>query len=265
MSSDGPTSRVALRLKVIRLATTDTFTASCTFAEFRTSATDIVADVRNSAKVQLAVKVSVVANLMTFSRSATRDVGPSLDMSTEKEERHLYVCPLERVEDQRRRIGIWPVIEGQRYVMSGRGQLVQDGSKDGTVSIECPVRGRPRRGKRGRYGEDHAAADRRARTLSYCSRTDRVTRGQEYCSASRRPVFPSRVRSVSSSRSVTIASASASRSPHGTIRASRPFFTTSLKPSMSEQTTGVSQAIDSSNVIPKDAFVVGHAYIAACA
>ena len=62
-----------------------------------------------------------------------------------------------------------------------------------------------------------------------------------------------------------MASASASRLPHGTIKASRPSLTTSRNPRMSEQTTGVSHAIDSSSVIPNDALVVGHAYIAACA
>ena len=55
------------------------------------------------------------------------------------------------------------------------------------------------------------------------------------------------------------------RSPHGNINASRSCFTTSRKPRMSEQTTGVSHAIDSSSVIPNDAFVVGHAYIELCA
>jgi hypothetical protein len=34
---------------------------------------------------------------------------------------------------------------------------------------------------------------------------------------------------------------------------------------MSEQTTGVSHAIDSRRVIPNDALVVGQAYIALCA
>ena len=43
------------------------------------------------------------------------------------------------------------------------------------------------------------------------------------------------------------------------MSASRPLTTTSRKPRMSEQTMGVSQAIDSSSVMPNDALVVGQA------
>ncbi len=227
------------------------------------SASQVLAHVWNPAKLQLAVEVSVIADLMALGSRATRNLRPSFHMPAEKEERRLYPLTSERVENQRSRVRIGAVIEGERDRATRRGKVMQDGAEDGTVSVERPVRGRPRRGKRGGYGEDHAAAERRARTLSYCSSTRYVTRGHEYCWASRRPVLPSRVRSVSSSSRATMASASASRSPHGTISASRPSSTTSRKPRMSEQTTGVSHAIDSSSVMPNDALVVGQAYIGA--
>jgi hypothetical protein len=63
--------------------------------------------------MELAVIISVIPNLMAFSRCARNQFGPPFDMTAKKEERSMYATFRQRVENERRSVGIWAVVERQ--------------------------------------------------------------------------------------------------------------------------------------------------------
>src|SRR6185369_9239984 len=76
------------------------------------SACQIVANVGCRAAVQLAMKVPVVPELMPFLHHAADDLGPTLGMSSEHEERRAHPLTPEHVEDGGRGVWVGAVIEG---------------------------------------------------------------------------------------------------------------------------------------------------------
>src|SRR5688500_14714524 len=230
-------------------------------AGYRSSAErDVLPDVRRRAEVKLAVKVSVISDLVSLVGSTLHDRRPLLRARAEKKEGRERAVLCENVQDPRSCQWIGAVIKCECGNSLPRWQSPQYRAEDRAVSVEGTMRESADYGCPGDKGrQNHTATRERSRTSAYTSRIFAVTADHPYLSALSRPALPSRVRSAGSSSSRERSDASASASPQGNISASRSCFTTSRNPGMSEQTTGVSQAIDSRSVIPKDAFVVGQA------
>ena len=167
----------------------------------------------------------------------------------------------ERVENARSRVGIRTVVERERHVVGTRREMREHGPEHAAVSMKCAV-------DAAGNGETPTApawkitpSPRRSRARRCTRRAPRVvTLGQPYFMRVRRRRSRRVAREAPRHRAAGPDHRRARpRSPHGNINASRSCSTTSRNPRMSEQTTGVSHAIDSSSVIPNDAFVVGHA------
>ena len=64
--------------------------------------------------MQLPVKVTVIPDGVAVVGGASNEIRPPLGMAPEHEERRANAAVSQRVEHQRRRLGIGAVVEGQR-------------------------------------------------------------------------------------------------------------------------------------------------------
>jgi hypothetical protein len=99
----------------------------------------VAADVLRRLEMKLPVEVSVVSELMSFMDSAMNNVGPSLRMPSQNEERCANAVLGKRIEDARRSIGIGPVIERQRNFFSIGRKMAEHAAEDKTVSMKRAV------------------------------------------------------------------------------------------------------------------------------
>ncbi len=102
---------------------------------------EVIADVRGRPEVQFPMVVAVVADRVPLLRDAGDQIRPSLGVAAENEERRLDAALGERVEDERRRVGIRPVVEGERDSEVVRRQASDGGTEDGAVAMKCAMRG----------------------------------------------------------------------------------------------------------------------------
>ncbi len=117
---------------------------------------DVPANIERGLEVQLAVKVSVIADLMALVRHTTHKLRPALSMRTEDEERGANPLISKRIENLRRCVGIRPVIERQRNLADVSGQMPEHAPKHHAITVKRAVRdATQQRHTDGSGGEDH--------------------------------------------------------------------------------------------------------------
>jgi hypothetical protein len=111
---------------------------------------EIEPHVARTAKMQLAMVITMVADRVSLDGDAPRDIGPPLDVTSEQKERRANVCIAQDIEDARRRFSVRPVIERERDLswncrslaalgMTPNGQTTQDAAEDRTVAMKGAV------------------------------------------------------------------------------------------------------------------------------
>ena len=106
------------------------------------------------------MKVSVVPELMSFLRDAADNLGPTLGMSTEHEERCTHPLTPEHVEDGRRRARIRAVIERDADRVLALRQVCENGTEHRAVAVPGPVGREAGRDDRGHCGDHMRTATR---------------------------------------------------------------------------------------------------------
>src|SRR6185503_14635732 len=121
---------------------------------------EVVAHVGGRLEMQLAVVPAVIAYRMTLGRDARDELGPPVGVPAEDEERRVHAALPERVENARSRIGIRPVVEGERdgELAPPAGQVRDRGAKDRAISMKGAVCGAGGGGNSDADSEDHACA-----------------------------------------------------------------------------------------------------------
>src|SRR5687768_10225999 len=76
---------------------------------------DVTRHVKGAAKLQLAVEVAVVAELVSLVRDSPHQIRPALRMAPENEKSCPDILFRENVENDRCRLGIGSVVEGERH------------------------------------------------------------------------------------------------------------------------------------------------------
>src|SRR5262245_19033238 len=133
--------------------------------DHRCPAREIVSDVRRRLEVQLAVEVAVIANRVAFIGDAFDQIRPALRVSSENEKGRLHPASAKRVENRRCRVGIGPVVEGERNSAAARRELANRAAEERTVTMEGAVRRAAEENGRGAEGEDHTPTATFPRTL----------------------------------------------------------------------------------------------------
>ncbi len=70
------------------------------------------AEIRSDAVVAL-VAVAMQTKLVAARDDLPREMRVRIDLAAKHEERRLQLCALERIQDRRRRVFVWPVVEGE--------------------------------------------------------------------------------------------------------------------------------------------------------
>ena len=87
------------------------------------------------------MEVAVIADRVPFVRDTLHEIGPTLRMPAEDEERGFDVSFGERVEDARRRVWIGAVVERESDTLARSANRVNRRTKDWTILPERAVRG----------------------------------------------------------------------------------------------------------------------------
>ena len=107
----------------------------------RGAALEVIANVGRRLEVQLAVIVAVIADRVAFVGDARHEIGPLLGVSAENEERGLDSALAERVENQRRRVGVRARRRRSARPRRSRARKPRDGpTEDRTVAVKRAVR-----------------------------------------------------------------------------------------------------------------------------
>src|SRR6266540_1641949 len=120
----------------------------------------VASDVEGSLVCVLPVEVAVIPDLVAFSRGAQNELGPTLGIAAENEERRPHVFLCQCIQNLGRRVRVRAVVESERYDLLVRREPPERGSEDGTVPVECSVSRGPDRRDRECRSDDHSRAVR---------------------------------------------------------------------------------------------------------
>jgi hypothetical protein len=87
------------------------------------------------------VEVAVIAELMSLMRHPMNKLGPPLGVTPENEEGGAHALLGECVQDARRRVWIWTVVERESNYFAIALDSAQRRSEDGAVTVEGTVYG----------------------------------------------------------------------------------------------------------------------------
>ena len=106
----------------------------CTLSEC-----DVASHVMWRAEMQLAMKIPVIAELMSFANGTMYEVRPTLRMAAENKKRGAHTVLAECIENPRRRIRIGTIVERQRDFALVRRKVSEHGTENETISVKRSV------------------------------------------------------------------------------------------------------------------------------
>ena len=100
---------------------------------------DVASHVMRRAEMQLAMKIPVIAELMSFANSTMYEVGPTLRMAAQNKKRGAHTVLAECVENPWRRIRIGTIVERQRNFSFVRWKMSEHGTENEAISVKRSV------------------------------------------------------------------------------------------------------------------------------
>src|SRR5688572_13848597 len=105
--------------------------------------------------MELSMKVSVIANLMTFPHRSINELRPALGMRAKDEKRGLNFMFAELVENSGSSVRIGTVIERECHIVGFFRKMCEHTAEKAAVSMKCAVRGAGSCKSQQRSSEDH--------------------------------------------------------------------------------------------------------------
>src|SRR3954469_22737441 len=129
--------------------------------------------------MQLPVVPTMIPDRMTLGSHSLHELRPPIGMPTEHEEGGFDATRVECIEDARGRLGVRPVIEGQRHALRRRRDVGDGAPEHEAVRVVHAVNDDGGERASGREALDHAGTRMPPSTLWYTSRTCAVTLDHE--------------------------------------------------------------------------------------